>query len=116
VRCPNCGTLNPADATRCANCGAPLMPDATRDAPTIIDVTEREPHVVPANADDERAWPYTFSTRQWEWSPGRVVTVRGGRWTCLTVGVVLVLLLCCSCWAVGQLLGNPGGFFSINGH
>jgi hypothetical protein len=118
VHCPNCGAPNAADATRCANCGAMLRPQTINhnDDPTVIDVTNGEPRVVPAQveADDERAWPYTFSTRTFEHGPGRVIVARGGTRGCLLIGLVLALAFCCSCWALGQLFGNPGGFFDIN--
>ena len=118
MQCPNCGAPNAADATRCASCGAMLRPRAAdANDPTIIDVTSGEPRVVPAqveSVEDERAWPYTFSTRAFEHGPGRVIVARGGTRGCLLVGLVLALTFCCSCWALGQLFGNPGGFFDIN--
>ena len=120
MHCPNCGAPNTANATWCAICGAVLRPRATDDEPTIIDVTSGEPRIVPAQteakADDaSRAWPYTFSTRPFERGPGRVIIARsGGTRGCLLLGLVLLLAFCCSCWALGQLFGNPGGFFDIN--
>jgi hypothetical protein len=118
AHCPNCGAPNAADATRCVNCGAalPRHADGADAEPTIIDVTAGDPQVVPAHVEepDEHAWPYTFSTRTFEHGPGRVIVARGGTRGCLLVGVVLLLAFCCSCWALSQLFGNPGGFFDIN--
>lgn len=98
IVCRNCGATNPANAVYCASCGSALG----EPEPQMIDVSSGRPHVLSPEEQTVSGWQGWGGERIQQ---GRVYVMRGGRPGCLIINVLVLLLLCCTCWVLWNTVG-----------
>ncbi|HZQ08546.1 MAG TPA: zinc ribbon domain-containing protein [Anaerolineae bacterium] len=91
IRCPNCGTLNRANARFCNNCRAQLAPNAPAPSPTPVPAVPQAPPATPQSPPSATAV-----------LPPTQQRARGFRWLAIIPPIILGLLALMLC---GSLFG-----------